>query len=1318
MRKIIAILFVFQSLMIVNCYAQKGDVWMHPNAGQWDEHILYKIDLKSGWMYLEQGRFVFHMTNLGDIYGHKHDHDAHQHEDHGSSKKDSVKWHVVQQTFLGANLSVKTNASEKSLWYKNYFLGKDQSKWKSNLYAAQKLNYPDFYDGIDLIVETNEQVKYSFIVKPNVNASLIKYKYIGADKVWIDKAGKLHMRASLGEVIEEAPTAWTIDENGKKTKVDAAFKIVNKAVTFELGQYNPNETLVIDPFLSFSTFTGSTADNWGYTATPGTDGSLFAGGIVFSAGYPITAGAFQSSFAGGDFGTAIGLYNFSIDIGITKFNSTGTAMLYSTLLGGNGNETPNSIVTNNLNELFVMGTTSSTNFPVNSAAYNQTKSGGFSIEGGGTTGNEINFNNGTDIFVTRFNAAGTAILGSTYVGGSGNDGISLSSVLAFNYGDPFRGEIIVDQSSNVYVSTSSNSFDFPTTAGADQTYAGGATDAVIFKLNPTLSTLIWSTYFGSNGDETGNSIQLNSVGAPYIGGGTTSGGTSLGFLGGHQATYSGIGDGYVIKLNPANGAFDKGTYIGTSGYDQTYFVQIDNADNVFALGQSEGNMAITAGKYGNPNSGQFIRKLNANLTSALYTTVLGNSNGRATLSPTAFLVSNCGDIYVTGWGGIVNVQNSIAVNSTSAGFPTTPDAFQLNTNGNNFWIAVLTADATILKYASYMGGVASSNNHVDGGTSRFDKNGTIYHAVCAACGGQNLGFTTTPGVVAGQNLSNNCNLAAWKFELSTIVASVGAPDPVICIPDDVFFDNNSSNGNTFQWDFGDGTGSTELNPTHSYTLAGSYTVTLVVADSNNCFTPDTLQFPINLSEFAGGVVLPATPVCPGDSFAFEAFGGTNYVWTPANVLNNALIATPSATVQATTTFSVAISNQCGVDTVDVTLIVFPINTTIRQDTSICITDSIVNLYATGGASYLWSPAATVDFPNQATTLARPLATTDYICTITTTEGCVTKDTTNVVVYFTPPNPILSNDLTLCAGSSLAIYAGGADEYLWSPNLYLDRIDSSVVTTSTPTDILYIVQFSNSCGSVYDSIAIDVRTPNITASNDTIVCPGNIANVAAQGGVSYNWKPAATMYTPNDQSSTVLPVAPTNYIVTGTDIYGCTDTAAVFVNLYPQPYVIASEDQFPFFGDLVPLTAAGNSSGGLYTWSPTENLSCVNCTNPTANTTVNIIYTVTFVDANDCVAKDNVKISYEPFIYIPNTFTPDENDVNNFFFAYAGNVKEFEMLIFNRWGELIWKGENLLSQWDGKFNGVVCQDGTYIWKVTYVDFNENKKTLTGHINLIR
>ena len=191
-----------------------------------------------------------------------------------------------------------------------------------------------------------------------------------------------------------------------------------------------------------------------------------------------------------------------------------------------------------------------------------------------------------------------------------------------------------------------------------------------------------------------------------------------------------------------------------------------------------------------------------------------------------------------------------------------------------------------------MGGVSSSANHVDGGTSRFDKSGRIYHAVCGSCGSgvtmasqQHLEFGRR--LILAQEWS--CNLAAFKFELSTIEAVISNPTPLVCLPDPVIFNNNSANGNAFFWDFGDNTTSTDVNPVHFYSGPGTYTVTLVVSDTNGCFSPDSTEFIVEIGDFQGGVVQPPGPICPGEPFQFEAFGGTVYEWTPAQFLDDPTI---------------------------------------------------------------------------------------------------------------------------------------------------------------------------------------------------------------------------------------------------------------------------------------------------------------------------------------------------------------------------------------------------------------------------------------------
>ena len=189
-------------------------------------------------------------------------------------------------------------------------------------------------------------------------------------------------------------------------------------------------------------------------------------------------------------------------------------------------------------------------------------------------------------------------------------------------------------------------------------------------------------------------------------------------------------DGYIHRYDAA-GTLDGSTYLGTSAHDQSYFVQVDLAGNVYVVGQTHGAYPVSVGVYANPFASQFIHKLSGDLSSSVWSTRVG-SNGTEDISPAAFLVSDCGQIYFSGWGGDVNnfgQPNS----STTVGLPLTPDAFQSTTDGSDFYLMVLNADAESLAYATYYGGTLSGE-HVDGGTSRFDKNGATPGGVCVWVG--------------------------------------------------------------------------------------------------------------------------------------------------------------------------------------------------------------------------------------------------------------------------------------------------------------------------------------------------------------------------------------------------------------------------------------------------------------------------------------------------------------------------------------------------------------------------------------------------------
>jgi gliding motility-associated-like protein len=260
---------------------------------------------------------------------------------------------------------------------------------------------------------------------------------------------------------------------------------------------------------------------------------------------------------------------------------------------------------------------------------------------------------------------------------------------------------------------------------------------------------------------------------------------------------------------------------------------------------------------------------------------------------------------------------------------------------------------------------------------------------------------------------------------------------------------------------------------------------------------------------------------------------------------------------------------------------------------------------------------------------------------------------------------------------------------------------------------------NACGTLRDSVFASIIVPNVIAGNDTIICPGQTAVLWAQGGLSYSWSPSASLNNAFTSQVIAAPSSPTMYYATGVDEYGCSDTDSVYVDLFPLAFIQAVPDVYAFLGDNIQLGAT-SSTPGAYVWSPSEYLSCIVCTDPIANPDQNYTYTVTYTDANGCMSADTVNIFYDPILYVPNTFTPgnDPLGVNDLFYAQGGNIAEFKMEIYNRWGELVYTLEGLDDTWDGTYNGAPCQDGTYTWKATITDFQDEETVHVGHVNLLR
>ncbi len=850
-----------------------GQLQFVENKGQWEPEVDFKAEVPNGAFFLQQKGFTVLLQNQDDLNALSERIHGHTHDDGTAAKTINpdfspvvVHNHAYRVHFAGASSLVKALPDKALPGYNNYFIGNDQSKWKGGCKIFQGVTYQDMYPNIDVRYYTDQgALKYDIIVHPGGNVQDIALRYEGADKLSI-KNKELVIGTSVGDVKELYPYTYQVGSTGRQS-IDCKYVIDEKTSTvrFKLKDYDPAATIVIDPTLIFCSFTGSTKDNWGYTATPGPDGSLFAGGIAFSAGFPVSVGAFQTVFAGGADEDPNGGY----DIAIIKLSANGVNRLYGTYLGGSNNEQPHSMICDQQGNLIVAGRTSS---PISGAAG---KAYPVTVPEVGPCGKY-------DIVVTKFNAAGTAILGSMRLGGTADDGINIKSKYSQldvpgqtdgaydtrrNYGDDARSEVILDKDNNIYLASSTQSTDFPVSGTSIQTSFGGGgqyikQDGVILKFNPSLSAVTFATYFGGSGNDACFVLSINPLtGKLYVAGGTTSTDLPGDRTGTINSTYQGgVTDGFVTEVEPDGSAIIKTTYIGTNdnssstdGNDLVYGIQFDKFGFPYIMGATTGNWQAVNAAFKNTGGKQFIAKLQPDLSAYVYTTMFGTNATVPNISPVAFLVDRCQNVYVSGWGGALNTSKQYP-NAGTGGmeFLITPGAVQSNTDRNDFFFFVLEKNATSQLYGTFFGQSGGFTDHVDGGTSRFDANGIIYQAICANCGNTpGVFFPTTPGVWAPRNGSGACNEAAVKIEMNfggvgaSVKATInGVVDTVGCVPLNITFTDTLAKGKRYVWDYGDGTKrDTTIAPNnrvnHIYTAVGYFRLMLISIDSTTCNIADT-----------------------------------------------------------------------------------------------------------------------------------------------------------------------------------------------------------------------------------------------------------------------------------------------------------------------------------------------------------------------------------------------------------------------------------------------------------------------------------------------
>ncbi|MDQ3099784.1 MAG: gliding motility-associated C-terminal domain-containing protein [Bacteroidota bacterium] len=945
------------------------------NKGQWADQVKFRADVIGATVFLENEGFTWvKLEERASQVMHDASHMSHE-------EREAIRFngHAWKMNFVDPSSSMEIITAEAAPFYHNYFLGNDRSKWASKVPLFGEVRYQAVWPGIDMVLRSHEgHLKYDLVVAANSDIATIAFSYDGVDDLSIGDNGELLIRTTVGDVNELRPEVFYAD--GANEKIKCQYELKGNVLRFAFPEgYDKNRAIVIDPVLVAATVSGTGVNTFGHCATFDELGNIYTGARAFGPGYITTPGAFQMSFGGG-----------GVDIAISKFDPTGSELLYGTYIGGSQSEYPHSLIVDDNFQLWVLGTTESSDYPITSGAY------------------DVTHNGEADIVITKLTEDGQELVGSTFFGGSASDGRNSHTN---NYGDDYRGEIIIDAAGNALVATCTFSVDLPVTGDAVQPVAGGDQDGLVFSLNSTLTSLLWATYLGGSVSDVALGLRISTDGSVVVAGGTAS--TDFPTTG--DAPYPaeiGGGDAFVLRMDATANGLIRSTYWGTVGTDDAFFIDLDTEGNIYIYGQTTGQIPIQPeGTYGTLDGRVFVAKFDQALTSILMSTSVGEAF-TSDIAPIAFMVDICSRrIFISGHGALGPVS----------GMPTTPDNFQ-STGG--FYVAAFEQNMSELLFGTYYG---ASGDHVDGGTSRFDPKGVVYQGVCT--GG---GFPTTPWAYSNAS-PPGYDVAVFKIDMEQagLQVEIETESLIGCIPATF---NLVAGGNSAEvlWDLGDGSPVlTGTSISYTYEEVGSYIITLIGIDTNSCSVNDTTMITVTVSD--GSPAQAAFEAEPsGSCFGFGAqfnntsTSATNLTWNfgdgeTSNMEN------PFHEYVAPGTYNVWLNIEdevCGgTDSVLMAVVIPPPSMEYELQSPLYLCDGASAMLDAGSGyeTYSWSTGATAQMINV-------IEPGEYIVDVT--EGiCEGRDTIHV---FEVPDVAKLNDLLGCPGLDAELAVPFAtNEIIWS-----------------------------------------------------------------------------------------------------------------------------------------------------------------------------------------------------------------------------------------------------------------------------------------------
>ena len=553
--------------------------------------------------------------------------------------KKKNKREVLKMNFIRPEKGVKVELGKVEEYKVNYFKGNDKSKWITGIETSKDIIYRGIYKNIDLkVYGKGNLIEYDWIVKRGGNPEDIEFEYRGSKNIKIDKEGNIVIKTGFGKIIHKKPYSYQVID-GKKIEIKSKYyKIGKNRYGIKTGKYNKNYSLIIDPVsLVYSTYLGGSEFDIGLGIAVDNNGYAYVTGETISPDFP-TENPYQSS-------------QTSVDAFVTKFSQDGSTLIYSTYLGGDNTDYGHNITVDTQGHAYIAGHTSSSDFPTENP-YNR------------------NYRGSSDGFVTKLSQDGSTLVYSTYLGGSNID---------------YLIGIAVDSSGYAYVTGYTSSSNFPTKNAYQSNYRGNY-DTFVTKLSQDGSSLVYSTYLGSDDADYGIKIAVDSSGYAYIEGFTDS--SDFPTKNPYQTDQGGR-DVFVTKLSQDGSSLVYSTYLGGSSDEEAYDIAVDTQGYTYVTGYTDSSDFPTQNPYQIYQGGSdvFVTKLSQEGNSLIYSTYLGGSNDEEAYG---IAIDTHRYAYITGY-------------TDSSNFPT-ENPYQTDQGGEDVFVTKLSQEGNSLIYSTYLGG--------------------------------------------------------------------------------------------------------------------------------------------------------------------------------------------------------------------------------------------------------------------------------------------------------------------------------------------------------------------------------------------------------------------------------------------------------------------------------------------------------------------------------------------------------------------------------------------------------------------------------------